>query len=102
MKAYIDIENSHTRQVLTYECPILEFCEEGKIRFDISALTQEELKVLSLAISKDPSLSYTDIEMFFIDDEISPYFGPDYDFEIVDSELVALYNRKIYVRKGRK
>lgn len=30
MKAYIDIENAHTQDVVTYECPVLEFDEKVK------------------------------------------------------------------------
>ena len=84
MKAYIDIENAHTQDVVTYECPVLEFDEKGKIKFDISHLNDSEVKTLMLAISEEPELSYIDIEMFYIDADEVPYFGPDYDFNIVN------------------
>jgi len=102
MKAYIDVENAHTQDVVTYECPVLEFNETGEIKFDISSLTDSEVKKLMLAISEEPTLNYIDIEMFYIDDDEVPYFGPDYDFDIVDSVLTGKYNREIYPRKGGK
>lgn len=102
MQAYIDIENSHTQDVVTYECPVLDFDEKGEIKFDISFLTDSEIETLMLAISEEPNLNYIDIEMFFIDDDEVPYFGPDYDFNIVGSILMGKYNREIYPRKGGK
>lgn len=102
MKAYIDIENAHTQDVITYECPVLEFNETATIKFDISTLSDSEIKTLTLAISEEPELSYTDIEMFYIDDDEIPYFGPDYDFNIVDSVLIGKYNKEIYPRKEVK
>ena len=93
MKAYIDIENAHMNDVVTYECPVLEFGEKKEIKFDISHLKDSEVKTLMLAISEEPEFSYIDIELFFIDDDERPYFGPDYDFYIVDSILVGKYIR---------
>ena len=93
MKAYIDIENAHTQDVVTYECPVLEFDEKKEIKFDISHLKDSEVKTLMLAISEEPEFSYIDIELFFIDDDERPYFGPDYDFYIVDFILVGKYIR---------
>ena len=40
--------------------------------------------------------------MFYIDADEVPYFGPDYDFNIVNSILIGKYNREIYSRKGEK
>ena len=54
------------------------------------------------AISELPELGFTDIEMFYIDDESVPNFGPDYDFYIKDNTLVGIYNREIYLRRGGK
>ena len=68
MKAYIDVENARTQDVVTYECPVLEF-DETTTKFDISSLTDSEVKTLALAISDEPDLKYTDIEMFFLDDD---------------------------------
>lgn len=100
MKAYIDVENARTQDVVTYECPVLEFDETTTIKFDISSLTDSEVKTFALAISDEPDLKYTDIEVFFIDDDKVPYFGPDYDFNIIGSILIGKYNRDTYT-KGR-
>lgn len=102
MKAYVDIENSHTHKVKTIELPVLEFMEDKIIKFDISTINDEEIKILVDAISELPELRFTDIEMFFIDDDNIPNFGPDYNFYIKDNTLVGIYNREIYLRKGGK
>lgn len=102
MKAYIDIENSHTQKIETFEVPIIEHIENKIIKFDISKLTKNQKKVLELAISELPELNYTDIEMFFIDEENIPDFGPDYNFYIKDNILVGIYNREIYPRNNIK
>ena len=101
MKAYIDVENAHTQDIVTYECPVLKFDEQGEIKFDISSLSDSEISTLKLAISDNPDLNYIDIEMFYIDDDV-PYFGPDYDFNIVSSVLTGKYNRKKYPRTRKK
>lgn len=98
MKAYINIENSHTREVKIIELSIIEFIENKIIKFDIHSLNEEENKILVDAISELPELEFTDIEMFFIDEEQEPNFGPDYDFYIKDNTLVGIYNREIYPR----
>ena len=102
MKAYVDVENSHTREVKTIELPIIEFIEDKIIKFDINSISEEEKKLLVDAISELPELGFTDIEMFFIDDDNVPNFGPDYNFYIKDNTLVGIYNREIYLRKGAK
>lgn len=102
MKAYINVENSHTREVKTIELPIIEFIENKIIKFDINSISEEEKKMLVDAISELPELGFTDIEMFFVDEENEPNFGPDYDFYIKDNALVGIYNRYIYLRKGVK
>lgn len=103
MKGYIDIENSHTKKVITIELPIVEHIKNKIIKFDISNLTDEKIKILTDAISELNELSYTDIEMFFINNQDgSPYFGPDYDFYIKDNKLIGVYNREIYLRKGAR
>ena len=102
MKAYINIENSHTRKIKMIELPIIEFIENKIIKFDINSLTEEERKMLVDAISELPKLEFTDIEMFFIDKENEPNFGPDYDFYIKDNTLVGIYNREIYLRNEIK
>ena len=82
--------------------PIIEFIENKIIKFDINSITEEERKMLVDAISELPELGFTDIEMFYIDDESVPNFGPDYDFYIKDNTLVGIYNREIYPRRGGK
>ena len=64
-------------------------------------MSDSEIKTLTLAISEEPELSYTDIEMFYIDDDEIPYFGPDYDFNIVDSVLIG-NTIKIQIKKLEK
>lgn len=102
MKAYINIENAHTKKVKTVELPIIELIEDKIIKFDISHLKEENKKMLVDAISELPELSYTDIELFFIDGKNVPNFGPDYDFYIKDNTLVGIYNRNIYPRGGEE
>ena len=101
MKAYINIENSHTREVKTIELPVIEFIENKIIKFDINSISEEEKKMLVDAISELPELGFTDIEMFFIDEKNIPNFGPDYDFYIKDNTLVGIYNRDIYKREEK-
>ena len=102
MKAYVDVENSHTREVKTIELPVLEFIEDKIIKFDISSINDEENKMFVDAISELTALGFTAIEMFFIDDDNVPNFGPDYNFYLKDNTLVGIYNREIYLRKGVK
>lgn len=89
MKAYLDIENSKTQEVITILLPVLEFEENGHIIFDISKVNDKEKELILDAIN--PELGYTDIEMFFIDDDDVPYFGPDYDYSISDNKLILDY-----------
>lgn len=100
MKAYIDIENSHTKKVITLEVPIFEHVKNKIIKFDISNLSKEHIILLENAISELPELSYTDIELFFINNDNIPNFGPDYDFYIKDNILIGIYNRNIYQRNN--
>ena len=86
MKANLDIENSKTQEVITILLPVLEFEENGYIVFDISKVNDKEKELILDAIN--PELGYTDIEMFFIDDDDVPYFGPDYDYSISDNKLI--------------
>jgi hypothetical protein len=89
MIAHIDIENSHTQEVITLDLKINEYIEDKIIKFDISNLNNEELNILKIAISSNNK--YSDIEMFFIDDCNIPEFGPDYDFYIEKDELIGKY-----------
>lgn len=89
MKANLDIENSKSQEVITILLPVLEFEENGHIIFDISKVNDKEKELILDAIN--PKLAYTDIEMFFIDDDDVPYFGPDYDYSISDNKLILDY-----------
>ena len=89
MIGYIDIENSKTKNVITYDLKIIDYVKNRYIKFDISNLNKKELEVLNLAISNKKEYEYTDIEMFFIDDSDIPEFGPDYDFYIKDNILIG-------------
>ena len=100
VNAYIDIENSHTKRVITLEVPIHEHIKNKIIKFDISNLSKEQIIILENAISELPELSYTDIELFFINNDNIPNFGPDYDFYIKDNILIGIYNRNIYQRNN--
>ena len=90
--AYIDIENSRTKKVDTVKTNILE-TNGMDFKFDISSLTNEEKKLLSDAINKE--LTYTDIELFYVNDSNIPYFGPDYDFEINNDIAKAILKEKM-------
>lgn len=102
MIASIDIENAHIGKVITLKLPIIEHIEKKLIKFDISHLSNEELELLNLAISEKKELEYTDIEMFFIENDPIPYFGPDYNFFVKDNQMVGYYNRELHPRKGTK
>lgn len=97
----IDIENSKTKKVITLTVPIIEHIDKKIIKFDISKIKKDELKILVPAISEKENTSYTDIELFYIDNDESPYFGPDYNFYIKDDMLIGIYNRNIYKRKDK-
>ena len=83
MASYIDIENSKTQKVETICVNVIKY-EEDEIIFDITNINSHELKILKNAIND--KLTYTDIEMFFIDNSDIPNFGPDYEYEIIDSQ----------------
>lgn len=89
MKANLDIENSKTQEVITILLPVLEFEENGHIIFDISKVNDKEKELILDAIN--PKLAYTDIEMFFIDDDDVPYFGPDYNYKVSGNTLILNY-----------
>lgn len=103
MKAYLDVENSKTQKVITILLPVLEYKENERIIFDISKVNNKEKELILDAIN--PELSYTDIEMFFIDDDDVPYFGPDYDYKVSDNKLILDYKydkRKHVLEKKNK
>ena len=101
MKANLDIENSKTQEVITILLPVLEFEETGHIIFDISKVNDKEKELILDAIN--PELGYTDIEMFFIDDDDVPYFGPDYNYSISDNKLILdyKYDKRKHVLKKK-
>lgn len=86
MKAYLDIENSRTQKVITICVNIIKYKVDNEIIFDISPLNNKELKLLENAINE--KLTYTDIEMFFINNNKTPDFGPDYSYKIIDNKLI--------------
>ena len=100
MIAKLDIENAKTQEVKTLVLQVTELIEDAIIKFDVSNLTEKEMEMLKLAISENKNTNYTDVELFYIDDDEIPYFGPDYNFYIKDDSLVGIYNRNIYKRKG--
>lgn len=89
MKAYIDIENSRTQKVVTICVEVIKYEYDEEIIFDISSLNIDELQLLNDAIDNDKT--YTDVEMFFIDDSNIPNFGPDYKYELKDNKLILSY-----------
>lgn len=103
MKAYLDVENSKTQKVITILLPVLEYKENERIIFDISKVNNKEKELILDAIN--PELGYTDIEMFFIDDDDVPYFGPDYDYKVSGNTLILNYKydkRKHVLEKKNK
>lgn len=103
MKAYLDVENSKTQKVITILLPVLEYKENERIIFDISKVNNKEKELILDAIN--PELGYTDIEMFFIDSDDVPYFGPDYDYKVSDNKLILDYKydkRKHVLEKKKK
>lgn len=97
MKAYLDIENSRTQKVITICVNIIKYKVDNEIIFDISPLNNKELKLLENAINE--KLTYTDIEMFFIDNNKTPDFGPDYSYKIIDNKLILTRITKKKVEK---
>lgn len=92
MKAYIDIENFKTQEVITICAKVKKYNCYKDALFDISMLNNEEKKLLIDAI--DNKLTYIDIEMFFIDEDNTPNFGSDYKYEIKDNDLILTYKNK--------
>ena len=98
MRALIDIENSKTQKVISYEVDIIKHIDEDFV-FDISSLNEDEMKILIDAINTSPVYRYTDIEMIYLENDRCPYFGPDYDYHIEDNKLYAKYNRTDFKKK---
>ena len=93
MNAYLDIENSKTNDVITIKLPIIKYSKNDYIVLDIREINEEEYKLLEDATN--PALGYTDIELFFIDEDPLPNFGPDYKCKIEDNKLILRYERNI-------
>ena len=93
MKGYIDIENSKTQRVETLCVDIIKYKDDDEIIFDISNLNDHELKILKDAVND--KLTYTDIEMFFINNSNIPNFGPDYHCKIYKNTLILNYIPKV-------
>ena len=92
MKAYLDIENSKTQKVITICVDVLKYELDKEIIFDIAHLNNKELKLLEDAI--DEKLTHTDIEMFFIDNNKTPIFGPDYTYKLIDNKMILTKLKK--------
>ena len=99
MVAYIDVENTNLRSVQTIEVDIKSFDDEtDNIILDLSKLNDEDYKTIEDAIN--PEIDYLDIELFMIENENIPYFGPDYEFFLSKQKKelkgvnVRLQNRK--------
>lgn len=89
MKAKIDIENSKTKKVITLNVDVIKYEHNKEVIFDISTLNDFEINILNDAI--DEKLTHTDIEMFFLDNNDIPEFGPDYKSIIEDNKLILKY-----------
>lgn len=91
-KVKIDIENAKTKKVDCIILPILEYVADDNFVFDITNLNENELKKLEDAI--DSSLSYTDIEFFYVSMEDGMFnYGTDFEYVIEDGKLKGKYIR---------
>ncbi len=100
MQAWIDIENSKTKKVITLNVPVIQISDNEDINFDISGITKEERELLISAIDPSKELEYTDIEMFFLETKPSvPHFGLDYEFTIQGDVLSGIYTRNQWLKK---
>lgn len=100
MMANIDIENSQTKKVITLKVPVIEFKTHQYVKFDLAQLTKHEKILIEDAL--DVTMPHTEIEMFFIDNKNNePKFGPDYEFELSDDELIGIYTRDKWLKERR-
>jgi len=98
--AWIDIENSKTQKVITFEVPVLKYERTQETIFDISKLNEQDVKLLIDAINPTMKMNYTDIEMFYLDSmPRTPIFGPDFVYKIEDKKLIAKYIRGLPMNK---
>ena len=93
MKAYLDIENSKTKQVTTIEVPIVSCDLEKQVVFDIKNIGEQDFNLILNAINPSKEYAYTDIELFFIDGDNTPNFGPDYLATINGNYLILDYQK---------
>ena len=94
----VDIENAKTQKVERITLPILEYVEDDKFVFDITNLNEKELKMLEEAI--DSSLTYTDIELFYVSMEDGMFnYGDDFEYVIEDGKLKGKYIREEIEKK---
>lgn len=97
-EAKLDIENARTQKVECITLPILEYVEEDKFVFDIANLNENDLKILEDAI--DSSLTYTDIELFYVSMENGMFnYGDDFEYIIEDGKLKGKYIREELEKK---
>ena len=100
MRAFIDIENSKTGKVVTINTKVLQYNSKGECIFDISLISNDERELLINAIN--PLLTYTDIEMFFIDNDNIPNFGPDFEYSLENNLLYAYYTRDKWLAQRKE
>ena len=66
MKAYLDIENSKTNQVITVEVPVVTFDLQKQVVFDIKNIGEQDFNLILNAINPSKEYAYTDIELILI------------------------------------
>lgn len=93
MKAYLDIENSKTNQVITVEVPVVTYDLQKQVVFDIKNIGEQDFNLILNAINPSKEYAYTDIELFFIDGDNTPNFGPDYLATINGNYLILNYQK---------
>ena len=100
MKAYLDIENSKTKQVTTVEVPVVSCDLWKRVIFDIKDINNQDMNLILNAINTSKEYAYTDIELFFIDKDNTPIFGPDYLATINGNYLILDYQKHDNVNKN--
>ena len=92
MKIYLDIENSKTKKVKTLGLSTIKYDIKSEIVLDISNLNRSDMQLLYDACNEKKS--YTDIELFFVEGDMIPNFGPDYNYFIDGEKLLLIYKKK--------
>ena len=98
----IDVENSKTKEVISYKLPIIKYDGKETFTLDISNLNEEDKKIVELAIDMREEFKYTDIELLFLEGSKYVRFGPDYNFSIEDNTLICEYDYERYKIKVQK